>query len=1073
MKPSDPNICKKEVTMSCRDKTGLEIFAVLLTAFALSCTATTLNAGQSSGIAGIDGAYWQQQADYEIHVRLDTEEHILTGSEKITYKNNSPDTLDLFHLHLYPNAYREKTSPLIRDYMPGTLYFIVGLTKGRRSWIDITEFKVNGKETEFSVEGTILTSSFPEPLTPGRVATIELSFEEKIRPKLGRAGYAGRHYDMAQWYPKMVVYDKNGWHPDQFRKGEFYGEFGTFDVHIKLPEEYVIAATGDPVSGDPGWDMNASRHGGPSSGGGGGHGGDSGRAEYNDPTENPGGSGHAGSPGLIEYNDPPVDSEGSGHGGSPGLAEHNDPTENPGDGRHGVDTTAGLIEPGEEFMKTVHFHAERVHDFAWVADPTFVVQDTTYNGYRIMSFYQFWNTSWTDSALVRGIRAMKWLERIAGPYPYSRISIAASPGHGGMEYPMLVINSTAEEGLIFHELGHSYFYGILANDEREEAWLDEGFTQYQTFWFAGEHYGPYGESIEKGFFSSLYPRAKMWEGITKPVIRLHRTGFVERVATPHHELKNNSRVILYLKAPLFLRALHYTVGDETFRRILHTYFDRWKFKHVDEEAFYSVCEEVSGMDLSGLFKQWLHSTKGCDYKIGRFEVEKTDAGYKTDIKIERKDELIMPLALAFRLENGNTVTERVDGLLRTIEKSFNFDVRPVSVAINPGNEIMDIYMIDNFSPRRRDISLDLPFRTYYPQDAYEFRVAPTGFYNDVDGGKAGLRLRGSYDNTYRKFTLQGLYGFESEKTDIYGSFEHPLKYLGRDASVEAEGYSREGRRGASLTLNKIRRKYLSSPLAQYISVNFTYQELIDTSYVYPYTYEEGINLKGGLRFSLYPKTDLFATSLSFDLNRSSWGSDFNYERSTLEARLWPARRYPLPVKPSVRFFLGYSSIDPPLQEMFNLAGAGVLDRERYFWLRSVGAFPKDHYSNFHVPGNGNLRGYYNGDFCFRRLFASNIEMSFPLPLPLGKKLSRIIDRKLYMFFDWGRVFDQKPLEGLPPTMRGGFDEDFFNDVIYDFGVGISIWRITAEFPFYISHPKLTGDEEKWDLRWTIGINRLF
>ena len=132
-----------------------------------------------------------------------------------------------------------------------------------RSWIEIESFVVNGDTLGFDVEGTILECKLKELLPPGDSLSIEISFKEKIRRRVGRAGYMGRHYDIAQWYPKMVVYDRKGWHPDQFRIGEFYGEFATYDVSISLPEDYVVVATGVPVSGDPGWDRARMEAGGP------------------------------------------------------------------------------------------------------------------------------------------------------------------------------------------------------------------------------------------------------------------------------------------------------------------------------------------------------------------------------------------------------------------------------------------------------------------------------------------------------------------------------------------------------------------------------------------------------------------------------------------------------------------------------------------------------------------------------------------------------------------------------------------------------------------------------------------
>jgi hypothetical protein len=969
------------------------------TMFALIAFVAMTGAARAYDVWG--GEYWQQQVDYEIRAALDPAAHMLTGTETISYRNNSPDTLELFYLHLYPNAYRDKSSQLIRDYMKGTLWFIVGLPGSWRGWMDVTGLSTEGGEIPFTLEGTLLRAELPEPLPPGGEMTLEIAFSEKIRPVLGRAGYQDSHYTMAQWYPKMAVYDARGWHADQFRMGEFYGEFGTFDVHITLPEEYVIVATGVPVSGDPGWTRK---------GRGGGH---------------PGGHPEAG-----------ADARGGAAGGS----------------------------------KTVHFRAERVHDFAWAADPAFVVQDTLLNDVKVMSVFRPWRRTWADSVLTHAIRSLEWLEEIAGPYPYPQITVVECPIHGGMEYPMMAMNGYSDEGLVLHEVGHSYFYGALANDERREAWLDEGLTQFQTLWYMEKRYGPYGKDGSG--------KRTIWEGLSKPIIDLHRAGWAERIATPVHEFENGYHQMIYIKAPLFLNALRYTLGEETFRECIGTFFERWKFKHVDEHAFLSVCEGVSGRDLGEIFKQWLHTAKDCDYRMKRFDVKPEGDQYRATVEIERKGEMMMPLTLAFRLKNGNTEPKRIDGTLRTIEESFLFPARPVSVAINPNNEILDIYFIDNFSPRRRDLAIDLPWDGYRPPDAYQYRFLPLGYYNDIDGGKAGLRVRGGYDGRYKLFTLQGLYGFESETVDGYGSFEHPLGYLGRDAKIRAEGYYREGRQGGMLAIDKKRRESLTDPLAQDITIFASYQELAnrkmaDTAYVYPDTYEEGANVKTGIGFSIEPKTDLFATSISMLGETSMWGSDFDYQKFTLDARVTPARRYPLPVKPYLRFFLGHSAVDPPLQEMYNLAGAGPLDKERYFWLRSVGAFPEDYYGNFHVPGDANLRGYYDGDFSFKRIFSSNIELDLPFPLPGGRGLRRLLRQRLYLFYDWGKVISKYPMEFLPAEMRETLDPTTFDGYISDFGVGVSVWKLTAEFPLYLSNPEISGEDEQWDLRWTIGFKRLF
>ena len=998
-------------------RTG-ELLAAILPAIVLLASISGAAAGQAGVPAeqilksqpGVE-PYWQQDVAYDIKVTLDVEKHELIGTETITYKNNSPDTLEVFYLHLYPNAFQYRTSPLIRDFMQGTLYFLVGLPKSMRGWIDVTELTVDGTNIPILVEGTILSGRFPNPLPPGATATIGIAFDEKIMKRLGRAGYSGEQYDMAQWYPKLVVYDKNGWHPDQYRMGEFYGEFGTFDVRITLPERYVIAATGVPVDGDPGWKKNPLRRGGP--------------------------------PGMP-----------------PGAMKHG----GGGAGKTGV---------APDSTKTVTFHAEKVHDFAWCANPLFVVQDTTYHDIHVMSVFPVYQRSWVDTNLVQMLRAVQWLEKTVGPYGYPQVTVVSSPTRGGMEYPMLAMDGAVGQELVIHEVAHNWFYGMLGNDERAEAWLDEGFAQYMTFWYAEAHYGPYGKLGERMFPWSLFPRYTMWEGLAKPVVKAERTGYAERISTPVQEFKNGYDVGPYIKAPLFLRALRYTLGDSTFEKSLRTYFDQWKFRHVDEEAFRSVCEEVSGVQLDDMFKEWLHTTKECDYRVTRFKPQSAKEGWDAALGVERKGELIMPLSLTFRLKNGNTVSQRIAGDPRSIAATVPLETKPASAAIDPGNEILDIYERDNYSPRRTRFSLDVPFNTYYPLDAYSIRALPIGYYNDIDGGKVGLRLRGSYDNFYRKVTLQGLYGVESRKTDFYASYEGRVGYLGRDATYIVKGFNREGRRAGSIELDKIQRSSLYDPLARYMRLWLIFHQTRDLAYVRPFTYERGIDFKIGASLRLAPKTDIFATDASLDLERSFWGSDFNFEKASFKVKVWPATRFTLPLKPSARFFFGRVSVFPPTQELFNLSGANTLVKEDYFWLRSVGAFPAGKVDHFHVAGDANLRGYYHRAFAFKRLYATNLELDFPFPLPVSRGVSRVLERRLYAFFDAGKIIDKKPLEGLPPGLRSSADMRAFHKAVTDFGLGVSVWRLNAEFPFYLNHPKLVGEKEQWDWRWTVGFTRSF
>ena len=392
--------------------------------------------------------YVQQSVHYTIRVRLDTAGHMLTGTEQITYTNNSPDTLHTFYLHLYPNAFESKDTALMKDYLRHFNVSFINLPKKYRSYLKLHDVTIDGTDVSVKVDDTIAEIALPLPLPPGASMDVSLRFEEKIPRHIGRTGYRGDQYDVAQWYPKVVVYDENGFHPDKYRRGEFYGEFGNFDVYIDVPERYVIAATGELRDGDPGWSLN--------------------RPDSRD--------------------------------GKSGRSK-------------------------DDSFKTVHFHAANVHDFAWNASPDFVVQDSTWNGIDIRSFYKKGNRAWADSTLIHGVRAIEWLSERVGMYPYPQISIVQGLLRGGMEYPMLAMNGHVSETLVLHEVGHSYFYGILANNERAEAWLDEGLTTFQTGWYLTERYGEYGNTERWNWYQRITPQYTVAERQRRWVLPLLREGY--------------------------------------------------------------------------------------------------------------------------------------------------------------------------------------------------------------------------------------------------------------------------------------------------------------------------------------------------------------------------------------------------------------------------------------------------------------------------------------------------------------------------------------------------------------------
>jgi hypothetical protein len=222
--------------------------------FALSLPSIATGQSPPSPRAG----YWQQDVRYEINARLDESRFELAGGELIVYVNNSPDTLTTFSLHLYLNAFR-----------PGSRWSDADSVERRRRFNDlkdpdyaynhVRDVQIMGKPVEpiypFAPDSTIVRFELPAPLAPGASMRVTMGWDARPSTLPRRQGRRGRAYDFAQWYPKVVVYDKHGWneHP-VYPGGEFYGEFATFLVDLELPADEVMGATGVPLCGDPGWE---------------------------------------------------------------------------------------------------------------------------------------------------------------------------------------------------------------------------------------------------------------------------------------------------------------------------------------------------------------------------------------------------------------------------------------------------------------------------------------------------------------------------------------------------------------------------------------------------------------------------------------------------------------------------------------------------------------------------------------------------------------------------------------------------------------------------------------------------
>lgn len=206
----------------------------------------------SSSLYGQRRGYWQQHIDYDIQVQLDVDDHTFSGTQNIRYQNNSPDTLDELFFHLYFNAFApgsmmDERSQSLPDPDRRVGDRIAGLKKDEIGFHRIEKLLVNGSSPAFDVQGTLMRVELDQPLLPGSITEIQMSYQSQVPKQIRRSGRdnkEGVEYTMTQWYPKMAEYSDRGWHTQQYVNREFFGVYGNYDVRITLDSDYILAGTG-------------------------------------------------------------------------------------------------------------------------------------------------------------------------------------------------------------------------------------------------------------------------------------------------------------------------------------------------------------------------------------------------------------------------------------------------------------------------------------------------------------------------------------------------------------------------------------------------------------------------------------------------------------------------------------------------------------------------------------------------------------------------------------------------------------------------------------------------------------
>lgn len=498
-------------------------------------------------------SYWQQELRYTIQAQLNETEKSITATETIVYKNNSPQTLDYIWFHIWPNAYKHDSTALMMQ-IKGDSSRAEKLTTAGHGWIEALAFKVNDVPARTEPHPNlqyidIIRLVLNEPLPPGDSITISTPFKVVLPPYFSRSGYAGTEIMACQWYPKPAVYDAAGWHEFPYLDmGEFYSEYGDYNVTLTVPADGVVSATGTLDTKD---ELERYKNIGARNA----------RRRKKKPTH------YVPAPGANTKT----------------LVYH---AEHVPDFAWFVDTDF-VIQ-----YDTIHLAGGRVVD-------------------AFSYYHPKKKTVWNNSIDYIKDAVKKYSSWI-GEYEYPTVQAVEGPENnssGGMEYPMTTLITSPDalpeslDGVITHEVGHNWFMSMLGTNERAHTWMDEGLNTFFEFRYEAEKYrynSIFGKSIPAAvrrltadkflalIYNAIHQQLPMEAPMDLPADQFHDS--------------DEYALVAYIKTALWMYIMESTLGKEKFDLAVKNYFNKWKDKHPQPEDMQAAFEEATGRNLDALFE---------------------------------------------------------------------------------------------------------------------------------------------------------------------------------------------------------------------------------------------------------------------------------------------------------------------------------------------------------------------------------------------------------------------------------------------------------------------------------------
>ncbi len=756
--------------------------------------------------------------------------------------------------------------------------------------------------------------------------------------------------------------------------------------------------------------------------------------------------------------------------------------------------------PSDTTRATYRFEAKRVHDFAWCADPEFVVktvqlQDITLKFYIVSYRVEDWSPQLKIAA-----RAVDLFQEKIGRYPYSQLSVVDSYIRaGGIEYPNLVmINDIIFDPMdlsttIIHEIAHQWFYGLLANNQTRYGWMDEGFATFFENLGMQQIFGDTLISVpQKGnFFTNLFgyeinPRRQ--DLLT--YLDYIRNGHQEPINLNFDWFQNDPYIPYYQKMSLVISQLQLVVGDEVFWNGIKEYFRRWRFRHPSPESLYRAFEDVSGQNLTWFFDEWLNTTWECDYAVQKARGHWTgsDSGryYQAHVTFQRNKPIVMPFDFRVYLSDGTYKNYRIP-----VEGGSNF-IAPHSspippwkfykkyktvtlrlpskikrVELDPDHRLLDVNPFNNDNAWLPAIDWRWMRRQYLFPSPYHYNatIFPMVFYNIPAGVQLGLRTRGSYLYDEYKHSFRFLIGTRSLQPEADFWIEQPLYNIHPGFKVLLNLYNAAGRRGGGSWFGF---QSGGKTVQRDILFGWQFRNIFNREYVdFPLSDGNISFLEGVISWKHWDKDYLpSGWELRFHGEDGFWGSHYNYQKWNASANI--RFRVLEERKAEIRVFGGGIYGNPPLQKRDRVGGANWFDYFYNPFLRARGTLPSSWWEKGHIfnPGGGDVRA-----MAASRPPEENYIYSLNGRFYLGNPLNLTFHYIPYLsdigfscFSDWASTANQWPE---------------FKDYYGDAGISLSLHRlpfllryfdiseIHFDFPLWVNK---NIHQAKERLRWNIRID---